>query len=187
MIITLNGDHGSGKSTIAKKLAEELGYERVYMGQIFRDLAEQKGVTLVNYLKMGETDPSIDREADERMVELSRKNKNLVIESRTAWHFIPESLKIYLKVDEEVGAERMFKHLQGESNRSNEDNNINSVDDIVESSRRRKATDNKRYQMYYNIDVYDPKNYDLVFDTTKLGIEDVFQKVLEFVKSHVGK
>lgn len=187
MIISFNGDHGSGKSTIAKRLAEELGFKRFYMGQIFRDLAEKKGMTLLEYLKLGETDSSIDKDADNYVVGLAEKEDDFVIESRTAWHFIPDSLKVYLKVEEREGAKRMFEHLQGESNRGNEDKNIGSVDDIIKSSRRRRQQDNLRYRKYYGIEMDDMKNYDFVLDTTNLGINEVYGKVLEFVRSRQAK
>ena len=184
MIISFSGDAGSGKSTIAKKTAQALGYPRYYMGQIFRDLAKKRGLTLVEYLKLGEKDPNIDKEVDAYLVRLSQEKNNFVIESRTAWHFIPHSLKIYLKVTEEEGARRIFNHLQKENSR-NEDRNIRSVEDVLISNRRRRETDDKRYWQYYRINIHDPKQYDLVLDTTQLNIEEVFTKVMEFIRENM--
>ena len=59
MIITLNGDEGSGKTTIAKKIAEAVGYQRITTGEIFREMSKKRGLSLVEYLKLGETDPTI--------------------------------------------------------------------------------------------------------------------------------
>jgi len=47
MIISISGLPGSGKSTVAKILAEKLGFERIYMGAIFRKMADQKGVSIL--------------------------------------------------------------------------------------------------------------------------------------------
>lgn len=180
MIISFNGDEGSGKSTIAKLVSAKLDYPRYYMGQIFRDMAAKRNLTLVEYLKLGETDPSIDKEVDDYLIDLSKKESDFVIESRTAWHFIPQSLKLYLHVDEEEGAKRVFSDLQKENQR-NEIKGDFSLDDILKKIRDRRETDDARYMKYYGIDIRDEKNYDLVLDTTDLSIEEVFEKVMGFI------
>ncbi|OGI25101.1 MAG: hypothetical protein A3J76_02645 [Candidatus Moranbacteria bacterium RBG_13_45_13] len=186
MIISFNGDEGSGKSTIAKKVAEELSYPRYYMGQIFRDMAKKRGLTIVEYVKLGESDPQVDKEVDDYLLELAKEEKDFIIESRTAWHLIPNSLKIYLKVDEKEGAERIFKQLKVEADNSrNEIKKFESLEDIIENIRRRRETDDLRYKKYYRINIRDPKNYDYVLDTTNLSREEVFEKVSTFVKDNL--
>jgi len=180
MVISFNGDEGSGKSTIAKLVAAKLDWPRYYMGQIFRDMAAKRNLTVVEYAKLGETDPSIDKEVDDYLIDLSKKESDLIIESRTAWHFIPQSLKIYLKVDEKEGAARVFKELQ-EENKRNEIKGDFSLEDVLKKIRERRATDNARYMKYYAIDIRDEKNYDFVLDTTKLSKEEVFDKVMDFI------
>lgn len=185
MIIAFNGDLGSGKSTIAEKVAQEIGYPRYYMGQIFRDMAKKRGMTLVEYIKLGEKDANVDKEVDDYLVGLSKKEKNFVIESRTAWHLIPDCLKIYLKVGEREGARRIFEHLKQEGNNRNEDKEANSLEGVIESNRRRVKTDDLRYQKYYGINIHEESNYDFVLDTTNLSINEVFEKVMEFVKERI--
>lgn len=188
MIISFNGDEGSGKSTIAKRIAEELGYPRYYMGQIFRDMAKKGGLTLVEYLKKGETDSSIDKEVDDYLLDLTKKESDFVIESRTAWHLIPKSLKIYLKVSEEEGAKRIFKQLQEETgNGRNEDKKMDTWENVLESIRNRRTTDDLRYKKYYGINIRDPKNYDFVLDTTHLAREEVFSRVMDFIKKKTNR
>lgn len=180
MIISFNGDEGSGKSTVAKLVASELQYPRYYMGQIFRDMAAKKNLTLVEYLKLGETDPAIDKEIDDYLIKLSQEESDFLIESRTAWHFIPQSLKIYLRVDENTGAERVFGELQKENQR-NEIAGDFSLEDILKKIQERRMTDDARYMQYYGINIRDKKNYDLVLDTTSLSKDEVFEKVMEFI------
>lgn len=180
MIISFNGDEGSGKSTIAKKIAENLGFPHYYMGQIFRDIAAQKGLTLVEYLKLGKDDPAVDKEVDDYLVNLSKNKKDLVVESRTAWHLIPKSLKIYLKVSEAEGARRVFEQLKQKNSR-NETNESLSLEEIVKRIQERREMDDKRYSKHYGIDIRNEKNYDFLFDTTDLGVDEVFEKVLDFI------
>ena len=186
MIISISGSHGSGKSTIAKMLAEKLDWPRYYMGGLRREAALKRGLTLAEYNKLGESDPSTDLEVDNYQKELGEKENNFIIEGRTSWHFIPHSLKIYIDVDQKIGAERIFKNLQEENNR-NEDKNLNSLEDVIKSVEERYKSDKLRYKKYFNIDVYDLKNYDFIVNTDKLNIEQVFEKVYSFVKKELEK
>ncbi len=184
MIISLSGAPGSGKSTIAKMLSAELAWPRYYIGGLRREAALKRGLTLAEYNKLGETDPATDKEVDEYQRELGQKEDNFVIEGRTSWYLIPHSLKIYLDVSLEEGARRIFGSLQ-KSNDRNEGNNLNSVEAVVESNKKRIASDNARYRKYYDIDVYDFKNYDFYLDTTNLTPDEVFQSVYSFVKNNL--
>jgi len=184
MIISLSGAHGSGKSTVAQKLAETLNWPRYYMGGLRREAAKKRGMTLAEYNKLGETDPQTDREVDDYQKKLGETDDNFIVEGRTSWYLIPHSLKIYLDVSEEEGDRRVFGHLQQKNDR-NEDNNIESVEDVKESLRRRLASDRLRYQKYYGIDVNDVKNYDFYLDTTNLTQDEVFQSVYEYVQKNL--
>ncbi len=185
MIISFNGDHGSGKSTVAKKVSEKLNYPRYYMGQMFRDLATKKGLTLAEFQNLCDNDPLADKEVDGYMIELAKKESNFVIEGRTAWHFIPNSIKLYLKVDETEAAKRILKEIDTNVARKAEDKNLDSLESIIASERDRTARDDKRYMQYYGINIREEKNYDLVLDTTNLSVEEVFEKVMAFIKEKI--
>ena len=47
MLITISGLPGSGKTTVARLVARDLGLEHVYAGNIFRHQAEAQGLTLL--------------------------------------------------------------------------------------------------------------------------------------------
>ncbi|MCD4694507.1 cytidylate kinase family protein [bacterium] len=183
MIISFNGDAGAGKSTIAKKLAEKLGWSRYYIGGIRRQKAKERGMTLAEYNKLGETDPSTDLEVDKYQEGLGEKKDNFVIEGRTSWHFIPHSLKIYLEVDKREGAQRIFNQLskQADNNR-NEGSGLDSVEKVLESNKRRLKSDNKRYKKYFNIDVHNKKHYNIIVNTTNLSEKEVLEAVYDKIK-----
>ena len=181
MIISLGGAQGSGKSTVAERLAAELGWPRYYVGGLRREAAKDRGLTLAEYNKLGEVDPATDLEVDEYQKKLGETEDNFVIEGRTSWYFIPHSLKIYLDVDPEEGARRIFSHLQQKNDR-NEDVDLSSLEDVKASNARRLASDRLRYQKYYGVDVHDKKHYDFYLDTTNLAPDEVLQKVLAFVQ-----
>lgn len=186
MIITLSGAPGSGKSTIAKMLANELSWPRYYIGGLRREAAKKRGMTLAEYNKLGEKDPSTDKEVDEYQRKLGQEDDNFVIEGRTSWYFIPHSLKIYLDVSLDEGARRIYLSLQEKDDR-NEAENLQSATDVKESMIKRTASDNLRYQQYYGIDVNDRSHYDFYLDTSALSPDEAFEKVMIFVKTRLDK
>jgi predicted cytidylate kinase len=184
MIISFGGAPGSGKSTIAQRLADKLGWPRYYMGGLWREISQKRGLTLVENLKKGEADPITDKEIDEYQAELGKNQDNFVIEGRTSWYFIPHSLKIYLDVSGEEGAKRIFGSLQ-KGHFRNEDHNLSSWENVMASNKERMGTDRIRYSKYYKVDVFDPKNFDFYLDTTNLTPDQVFQAVYDWVRPHL--
>lgn len=180
MIISFSGTPGAGKTTIAQRLARELGWPRYYIGGLRRQKAKEKGMTLEEYNRLGEKDPSTDLEVDRYQQELGEKEDDLIIEGRTSWYFIPHSLKVYLDVDPTEGAARVKEELEHSNNRN--EGESKALEEVRESIEERMRSDKKRYQQYFGIDVYNPANYDIVIDTTHLSPEEVFQRVYQEVK-----
>ncbi|MDA3839491.1 MAG: AAA family ATPase [Patescibacteria group bacterium] len=184
MIISFCGPAGSGKSTMAKMLADKLEWPRYYIGGIRRQKAAERGMTLAEYNKLGEESPETDIEVDEYQKKLGETEDNFIIEGRTSWHFIPHSLKIYIDVDEKIGAQRVFETLQKENER-NEDNELKTVDDVLASHKKRKTSDIIRYKKYYDFDVYDKSNYDFIIDSSNQSKEESFEQLYGFVKGEL--
>ncbi len=181
MIISISGAQGSGKSTIAKMLSEKLSWPRYYMGGLRRLAAKKRGMTLADYNKLGETDIKTDQEIDDYQQKLGHSEDNFIIEGRTSWYFIPQSLKLYFDVSLQEGARRIFQQLQKKNSR-NEDHNLNSVQAVQGSMKKRLASDSRRYWQYYKIDVNDLRHYDFYLNTDHLSIEEVFKTVNDWLK-----
>jgi cytidylate kinase len=186
MIISLSGAIGSGKSTVAQRLAAKLDWPRYYVGGLRREAAQKRGLTLAEYNQLGEVDPLTDQEVDDYQKELGQSQDNFVIEGRTSWYFIPHSLKIYLDVSVDEGSRRIFSQLQTKNDR-NEDKNLLSQEEVKESMRKRLASDQVRYKKYYDIDVNDLRHFDFYLDTTPLSPEEVFVAVDAWVEQQLDK
>ncbi|MBU0666461.1 MAG: (d)CMP kinase [Nanoarchaeota archaeon] len=184
MIISISGNAGSGKSTVGKLLATTLGFKRYYMGQLRRDMAKKRGMTINEYNKLGETDPSTDTEVDEYQTELGNKEDNFVIEGRTSFHFIPHSIKVFLSVSIDEAAKRIFKDLKENTDRNEQV--FASVEDLKKSIFEREKSDEKRYLSHYGFSHLDLSKYDLVIDTTNISPEEVVDKIIKFVKREKG-
>lgn len=180
MIISIGGNQGSGKSTLAKQLAAALNWPRYYMGGLRREAAAKLGLTLAEYNKLGENDPASDLEVDEYQKKLGETQDNFIIEGRTSWYFIPHSLKLYLDVSDEVAARRIFL-----ANRKGEDKSMDTVKGVLTSIKNRRLSDEKRYRKFFNIDVYDKKNYDYVIDTTNKTVDEVFDQVYLIINENL--
>lgn len=177
MIITISGLPGSGKTTVGKLVAEKLGFRFYSIGDLRGRMAMKRGLTIDQLNEIGMKEEWTDREADEYQRELGNKEDNLVVESRLGFHFIPKSLKIFLRVDLKTAAERIFKDQRPDEERKG------NVEEIMESIKKRMENDKARYKKYYGIDNFmDDSHYDIVIDTTNLTIEEVVEKILKLVK-----
>jgi len=172
MLITISGPAGSGKSTAAAGLAEALGYEHVSGGDIFRALADERGMTPLELNRAAEEDDAIDRDLDRRLRETASERDDLVLESRLAGWMAGEhaDFKMWLNAPLEVRAQRIAER---------EDK---AVDRAREETRARAESEASRYREYYGIDIEDLSIYDLVLNTSRLdpnGVVGALRAVVE--------
>ena len=71
--ITISGTPGSGKTTVARLLEKKLGLKHIYLGMIFRELADKEKMTLEEFGKYCEENPEIDNDLDNRQLEILKK------------------------------------------------------------------------------------------------------------------
>jgi CMP/dCMP kinase len=161
-IITIAGSPGSGKSSTAKALAASLGYRHFSSGDIFRQLAVERGLSIEAMNISAEEQRDIDLMVDRQLQELYRTEDRLVIDSRMAWRWMPESFRVFLILDPATAAERVFAQIRG-AGRMSED--AASVDELRVSIERRAASEQRRYAALYEINATDPSNFDVVVNT----------------------
>ena len=164
--ISLAGDLGSGKSTVAKILIEALGAEYYSTGSLVRQIAERMGMTIGELNVYMETHPEIDTEIDDGLVALSDDPRLLIIDSRMAWHFTKGTFKVYLSTDVETASIRIMG-----ANRSGE--HVATLEETIACTKARRESEKKRYSEQYGVDITDLSNYSLVVDTTSATPEEV--------------
>lgn len=170
MNITITGNLGSGKSSVCKEL-EKSGFQVISAGDIFRQIAAEKHMTVLELNEAAKKDRSIDDMLDRRSTELGKKMDHTVFDSRLAWHFVENSFKVFLLVDTQEAARRVFEG----NNRSAE--NYQSLEQARDGLEERARLEQDRFRDLYGIDYYDAGNYDLVIESTYASPEQLAQEI----------
>jgi cytidylate kinase len=179
-IITICGGLGSGKSSTADKVAEILGFKRFSSGDFFRQVGIELGLSVTETNIRAETDPKIDEMTDQKLRDLNNTEK-IVIDSRTAYHWIPDSFKVYLDLPVEIAQERILNNLRVNKSRQQSEKE-STLEEVYQKMRERFESEQKRYWDLYKIDNTDKNNFDLVIDTEKNNLEQVVEIVISEYK-----
>lgn len=181
MKITISGRAGSGKSTVAKLIAKQLNLKHYSAGDLMRQMAFEKKMSLLELSKEAEINPDIDKEIDKKTEKLGRIEDNFIMDSRLAFHFIPDSIKIFLTVDRKEAARRIFNDL-----RPQEKENL-TLDETEKNIIKRENYEKERYKKYYGLNPYDNLvPYDIIVDTTGILPKKAADKIIEFIKKRTA-
>jgi predicted cytidylate kinase len=167
--ITVSGNPGSGKSTVAKILEKKIGIKYVYSGMIFREMAKKYNMSLEDFGKYCEENSIIDKELDDKQIEILRKG-NVILEGRLAgWlahlYNIP-AFKVAVIADLETRAQRIIKREKG------------SVEKRKKEILERERSEVLRYKNYYDINLKDTSIYDLVIDSGDKTPEEIVDIII---------
>lgn len=182
-IITIAGRPGSGKSTTAKGVAAALGYQHFSSGDLFREASKQQGLDVLQLnlaAEKAEGISTVDTLVDQRLRDIGNNEDTIVIDSRTAWHWIPQSFKVYLDLDLTTAAQRILAAMTPE--RIAAEHIPDDPDEYGKVLQNRLDSETRRYKKIYNIDPSKITNYDLVIDTKTTNLEQTVQMVLEKYK-----
>lgn len=171
MNITITGNLGSGKTSVCKEL-EKSGFTIISAGDIFREIAREKGMTVIELNEAAKKDRSIDDLLDSRSTELGKKMDHTVFDSRLAWHFVENSFKVFLLVDTQEAARRVFA---GNSRSAEEYRNVQEAGKGLEA---RAKLEQERFRRLYGIDYYDAGNYDLIIESSCAAPEQIAQEIM---------
>lgn len=166
LFITVSGPPGCGATTLCERLADAMGCPYVSGGDIFRELADDRELSLNQLTAQADTSADIDRAIDQRLQQIAEKwgtaNKPFILESRLAGWLAGEraDLRIWLDAPEDVRLERITDRVETEA-----------------EMRVREVSEAGRYQSYYEIDIDDRELYDLNINTARWSKRGVFELV----------
>lgn len=170
MIITIGGPIGSGKTTVAKAIAEKFNLSHISAGAIFRQTAKEKNMSLEEFSRLAEKDSAVDRAIDEKQQELAKKG-NAVIDGRLSAAMIKPDLKIWLTAALEIRAKRVAE-------REGKD-----FETALKETKKRERSEARRYKKIYSIDLNDVSKYDIVMNTSLWSAKEVVEIISLAIKS----
>jgi cytidylate kinase len=172
--ILLSGLSGTGSTTAAKRVAADFNLSYVYGGEIFRNLAVERGISLEELAESLEQNPDTEREIDRRLIDAGMRD-DVLIESRTVGWIFPKdvpSLRIWLVCD----LEERLRRVRAREHHPR----------AAENLLRRERSDNRRYHDLYGIEENDFAPFHLVIDTTHLSVDAVVEQIETFVHQRVS-
>ena len=184
-IITINGFPGSGKSSTADLVAKKLGFKRFSSGDFMRRIALDRGISLNELSLKAENDSGVDISID-KAVKTAGKMEKVVIDSRLAFHWIPNSFKVYLDLSPQIAKERISNNLKTNKFRQKSEGEV-GISEIYKKITERFESEKKRYLNLYNVDHSNKNNFDLVIDTDKNNLEQVVNIVVREYKKWIEK
>lgn len=179
MHITLTGNLGSGKSTICKILEKEYGFEIYSTGTVQRKLAEEFGLSVLEMNELMCSDHKYDHLIDDTTTRISKENpdKNIVFDSRLAWNFVEKSFKVFLSVNIDEAARRVFADTsRGEVEKYKDEA------DAKENLKARAANEKQRYAEIYGVNYFDFNNYNLIIDSSFTNPHMIAEAIVNLAK-----
>lgn len=179
--IAISGDLGSGKTVVGHLLADMAHTRLISIGELQRSIASKLNMTTLELNKYAETHPEIDREIDSRFQNFKNTPDALVIDSRMAWHLLPDCFKVYLEVDIRTAAKRVLydKARNGEPS-------YQSVESAIVDLRARRESEDKRFLKQYAVDCAQLSNFDLVVNTSDSSPEEIAAFIFKTFKAWSG-
>ncbi len=174
MLIAISGPAGSGKTTLARLLSEKLGVPLISTGQVFRKMASERGMDVLQFNLVAEGDHSIDTELDRKIVEEASSINSCIVEGRLACLMLRrgglDPYCIYVDAPEEVRAARI-------SQRDGTDGSAS-----LETMRAREKSERTRYLEIYSMDPAEHAAYDLLLDSEHLLPDELLVAALDRMK-----
>lgn len=141
-------------------------------------------MTLDEFNRSAMNDHSMDQEIDEELRKL-RDQKDIVIDSRLGFYWIPESFKVYLDLDDDVATARIFKDtVVGRNDEFGA--KATTLQAVQKQVRGRMNNEKKRFMKLYGTNPYNNANFNLIVNTSRhspqtvaLVVFDTYQQWLQ--------
>ncbi|MEM2875723.1 MAG: cytidylate kinase family protein [Candidatus Bathyarchaeia archaeon] len=185
-VICISGLTASGKSTVAKMLAERYGLKYYSGGGMLKELAISEGYTSggedwwstedgKRFLRERLINPDYDRRVDQMLLKKAEEG-NVVLDSWTMPWLLNYGFKVWIEASREVRAKRL-------SGRSGE-----SIEDALKALENKDGVTRKIYKSLYDIDLgLDLSPFHVILDNSNLSVEETYKTLCEVLDRMVFK
>ena len=172
MIITITGKPCSGKGSVGKLFCKKFGFEFLSTGDMIRKISTDLGYASILEAQKSKDIKKIDDLVDNNTIEIGKKrlHDDLLIDSRLAWHFIPNSFKVFIDVDANIAAKRLLLAER-------ETEKAKTLTEAKKLLVERWKTENARYKKIYGIDNLHKSNYNLVISSSNKTVEEIVELI----------
>jgi cytidylate kinase len=161
-VLTISGPHGTGKTTYAKTIAKKFDLKHISAGGLFRKIATNRELNILDLTYRAEEDKSIDLLIDETSRHEAEKGDVVMDGQLSAWMAGEyASLKIYLTAKPEVRIKRIA------------DRDGLTILEAEKIMVERERSEKTRYMKLYKIDIDDLSIYDMIVDTGLLPLDEL--------------
>ncbi len=177
MRVIIGGLAGTGKSSLSRLIASSMGVPLLNVGSLFRDLAREREITLVELNEQMLLEPIVDEEVAKRIREFVANRNYCVVEGWFAWHSVRDLQGIFrVKLTCQDLTRFVRIAIRDQS----------ALKTVKVETQRREAMMIARFAERCNVpDWNDDRHFDLVIDTTDLTHDQVYEAVLSAVSSRV--
>jgi cytidylate kinase len=184
VVICISGMAGTGKSTLAKKLAQKYGLRYYSGGDALRALASEAGYNSssngwwespegLSFLENRARNPSFDKEVDNKLLEYAAQG-NVLLDSWTMPWLVKQGFKIWLSASVEKQAERIARRDKM------------TVEEALQALKEKEARTKAIYKELYGFALgEDFSPFNLILDTDNLSADDVFQVLCDVIDNVV--
>ena len=171
MIVTIGGLAGTGTTTLAEVLSEKLDVPYISAGFIFREMAAEKGMSVLEFSEFAEGNDDIDKEIDKRQAEKAKSSDNLIIEGRLSAYFVDNAdLRIWLMTPFDVRSQRISQREE------------KSVEVAKDEIIIREKSEALRYMEIHNIDINNMEIYDIIINTDSFDPQSLSEIIIQTLK-----
>ena len=175
--VTISGHPGSGTSTLVSLLCETKGWSSLNGGELFRQEAKRRNMSLADFGQLCKEDLEVDRQLDsllkEQMMRTDEEAPSVVESRLSGWWAYELGLstpRIWLEVDDIERAKRVQAREGGE------------LDLIIDANKQRSKVDEQRFDELYGLLPQQTEPYTHIINASDLNPQEVLASVLHILE-----